>query len=200
MNILESGIIAIIRSKSEIEGRELARALVDAGVKSLEVTTTTPGVFTLIKELAADNSLHVGVGTTMTSEHVKQAHDAGAQYAISPHTDARIIKATKEIGMLSIPGVATATDVAIANATGADILKLFPASTYGPKHLKALIDPFPGLKWVATGGITVETVESWFLAGVSGLGLGGPITGGGPSEVAKRLAEFKAVIAKARVQ
>lgn len=200
MKIFESGIIAIIRAKSEKEGRELAHALINAGVKSLEVTTTTPGVFTLIKELAADGSLQVGIGTTITSEHVKQAHDAGAKYAISPHTDIAVIKATKNLGMLSIPGVATGTEVATASAAGADILKLFPAFTYGPNHLKALIDPFPGLKWLATGGITIETVEAWFLAGASGLGLGGPITGGGPSEVAERLARFTAAIAKVRAK
>ncbi len=195
---LETGMIAIIRSKSEAEGRELSTALVAAGIIGIEFTTTTPGVFNLISEFSANSQLAVGVGTAMNEADVQNAKAAGAQYVLSPHTSADVIRATKAANLISIPGVATPTDVANALAFGADLLKLFPGSSLGSIHLKALRDPFPNQKWLVTGGVSIASLGDWFAAGATGFGLGGPLTAGGVGEVLKRTNEFRNAIKLAR--
>lgn len=195
---IETGLVAIIRSKTENEGREFAQALVEAGVTLIEFTTTTPGAFKLIEEFADKPGLHVGLGTAMNKKHVAKGKDAGAKFVISPHTSKEVIRATKKAGLISIPGVATPTDVANAINFGADMLKFFPASSLTPGYLKSVRDPFPGQTWLATGGITLESVEPWIKAGVSAFGLGGPLTSGGVAEVAKRVTDFQAAIKSAK--
>jgi len=195
---IESGLVAIIRSKTENEGREFAQALVEAGVTLIEFTTTTPGAFKLIEEFADKPGLHVGLGTAMNKKHVAKGKDAGAKFVISPHTSKEVIRATKKAGLISIPGVATPTDVANAINFGADMLKFFPASSLTPGYLKSVRDPFPGQTWLATGGITLESVEPWIKAGVIAFGLGGPLTSGGVAEVAKRVTDFQAAIKSAK--
>lgn len=194
----ESGLVAIIRTKTADEARAAATALIAAGVDVIEFTTTTPAVFDLIQEFASKPGVHVGLGTAMNRAHVLSGKDAGAKFVISPHVSQEVIEVTKQAGLISIPGVASPTDVADALRYGADILKFFPASALGPNYLKAVCEPFPGLNWMATGGISVETIPDWIAAGVAGFGVGGKLTSGGVAEIPNRVAEFKAAIATAR--
>ena len=94
--------------------------------------------------------------------------------------------------------MATTREVAAAKRYGADILKLFPASTFGPGHLKALRDPFPGNFWCPTGGLSAETVEQWFAAGANIVGVGGPLIKGGVEAIEGNVKAFLAAVAKAR--
>lgn len=188
--IEKSSIVAIIRTKTSAEGRSAASALHGAGITLFEFTTTTPDVFDLIEEYSAIKGISVGVGTAMSPAHVISAKKAGATFVLSPHTDAAVIKKTLDLNLLSIPGVATPTDVARALQAGAETLKLFPASHFGPAYLKAIRDPFPQARWVATGGVSVENIKDWFAAGVLGFGVGGPLLGGGISEIPSRVAAF----------
>ena len=194
----ESGLVAIIRTKTADEARAAATALIAAGVDVIEFTTTTPAVFDLIEEFASKTGVHVGLGTAMNRAHVLSGKDAGAKFVISPHVSQEVIEVTKQAGLISIPGVASPTDVADALRYGADILKFFPASALGPNYLKAVCEPFPGLNWMATGGISVETIPDWIAAGVIGFGVGGKLTSGGVAEIPNRVAEFKGAIATAR--
>ena len=194
----ESGLVAIIRTKTADEARAAATALIAAGVDVIEFTTTTPAVFDLIEEFASKTGVHVGLGTAMNRAHVLSGKDAGAKFVISPHVSQEVIEVTKQAGLISIPGVASPTDVADALRYGADILKFFPASALGPNYLKAVCEQFPGLNWMATGGISVETIPDWIAAGVTGFGVGGKLTSGGVAEIPNRVAEFKAAIATAR--
>ena len=194
----ESGLVAIIRTKTADEARAAATALIAAGVDVIEFTTTTPAVFDLIEEFASKPGVHVGLGTAMNRAHVLSGKDVGAKFVISPHVSQEVIEVTKQAGLISIPGVASPTDVADALRYGADILKFFPASALGPNYLKAVCEPFPGLNWMATGGISVETIPDWIAAGVTGFGVGGKLTSGGVAEIPNRVAEFKAAIATAR--
>lgn len=194
----ESGLVAIIRTKTADEARAAATALITAGVDVIEFTTTTPAVFDLIEEFASKRGVHIGLGTAMNRAHVLSGKDAGAKFVISPHVSQEVIEVTKQAGLISIPGVASPTDVADALRYGADILKFFPASALGPNYLKAVCEPFPGLNWMATGGISVETIPDWIAAGVTGFGVGGKLTSGGVAEIPNRVAEFKSAIATAR--
>lgn len=194
----ESGLVAIIRTKTADDARAAATALIAAGVDVIEFTTTTPAVFDLIEEFASKTGVHVGLGTAMNRAHVLSGKDAGAKFVISPHVSQEVIEVTKQAGLISIPGVASPTDVADALRYGADILKFFPASALGPNYLKAVCEPFPGLNWMVTGGISVETIPDWIAAGVTGFGVGGKLTSGGVAEIPNRVAEFKGAIATAR--
>jgi 2-dehydro-3-deoxyphosphogluconate aldolase/(4S)-4-hydroxy-2-oxoglutarate aldolase len=190
----ESGLVAILRTKTEDDARAMATALVDAGINLIEFTTTTPGALNLVEEFAANKSLNVGLGTALNKEHVNAAKKAGAQFVISPHTDEDVIKATKAADLISIPGVASPTDIGNAIKFGADALKFFPASSLGPNYLKAVREPFPGRIWMATGGISVESIDDWMRAGCTAVGIGSPLTSGGVSEIPARVKAFQDAI------
>jgi 2-dehydro-3-deoxyphosphogluconate aldolase / (4S)-4-hydroxy-2-oxoglutarate aldolase len=193
-----SGLVAIIRTKTTDQGREFAQAFVAAGVNLIEFTTTTPGVFDLIEEFAGFNNVDIALGTAMSKQDVENGKKAGAKIVVSPHTSEEVIKATKNAGLISVPGVATPTEIADALRFGADILKFFPASSLGMNFLKSVRDPFPGNTWMATGGIALADVEAWVAAGISGFGLGGPLTSGGASEISNRVQEFQKAIRGAK--
>ena len=195
----DSGLVAIIRSKSANEGREYAQALIEAGVELIEFTTTTPDVFDLIEEFSNKKNVQVGLGTAMSKKHVQNGKKAGAKFVISPHTSKEVIQATKKAELISIPGVATPTEIADALRFGADMLKFFPASSLGPNYLKSVRDPCPSQTWLATGGVAITDIDTWVKAGCSGFGLGGPLTSGGVGEIAKRVADFKVAINNALI-
>ena len=189
-SLLSHKLMALVRTDSKEKGQELADVLVEAGIKVIEITLTTPGAVKIIEKLAKNKELTVGAGTVLSAKDVKKAEKAGAKFIVSPDTNEDVIKASKKLGLISMPGVATASEVAIALDNGADILKLFPASTYGPAHLKALRDPFPGKLWCPTGGITLTSVDDWFAAGANLIGLGGPLTKGGLGKVKENVIAF----------
>jgi 2-dehydro-3-deoxyphosphogluconate aldolase/(4S)-4-hydroxy-2-oxoglutarate aldolase len=194
----DSGLVAIIRTKTTDEGRTFAQAFVEAGVDLIEFTTTNPGVFDLIEEFSGIKNVNVALGTAMSKQDVENGKKAGAKVVISPHTSEEVIKATKNAGLISIPGVATPTEIADALRFGGDILKFFPASSLGVSFLKSVRDPFPGNTWIATGGIALADVDSWVKAGISGFGLGGPLTSGGVGEIANRVKDFQKAIGESK--
>jgi 2-dehydro-3-deoxyphosphogluconate aldolase/(4S)-4-hydroxy-2-oxoglutarate aldolase len=196
-SLLSHKLMALVRMDSKDKGQELADVLVAAGIKVIEITLTTPGAEKIIEKLAKNKELTVGAGTVLTTKDVKKAENVGAKFIVSPDTNEDVIKASKKLGLISMPGVATASEVAIALDCGADVLKLFPASTYGPSHLKALRDPFPGNLWCPTGGITLGSVDDWFAAGANLIGLGGPLTKGGLAKVNENVIAFTNAVAAA---
>ena len=196
--IEKSALVAIIRTKTSAEARSSAAALHGAGITCFEFTTTTPDVFDLIEEYSAIKGITVGVGTAMSPAHVMSAKKAGASFVLSPHTDAAVIKKTLDLNLLSIPGVATPTDVARALQAGAKVLKLFPASHFGPAYLKAIRDPFPEAQWLVTGGVSIENIKDWFAVGAMGFGVGGPLLGGGISDIPSRVTAFISEIEKVK--
>ena len=196
-SLLSHKLMALVRMDSKDKGQELADVLVAAGIKVIEITLTTPGAEKIIEKLVRNKELTVGAGTVLSAKDVKKAENAGAKFIVSPDTNEDVIKASKKLGLISMPGVATASEVAIALDSGADVLKLFPASTYGPSHLKALRDPFPGNLWCPTGGITLGSVDDWFAAGANLIGLGGPLTKGGLDKVNENVIAFTNAVARA---
>jgi 2-dehydro-3-deoxyphosphogluconate aldolase/(4S)-4-hydroxy-2-oxoglutarate aldolase len=196
-SLLSYKLMALVRMDSKDKGQELADVLVAAGIKVIEITLTTPGAEKIIEKLVKNKELTVGAGTVLSTKDVKKAENAGAKFIVSPDTNEDVIKASKKLGLISMPGVATASEVAIALDSGADVLKLFPASTYGPSHLKALRDPFPGNLWCPTGGITLGSVDDWFAAGANLIGLGGPLTKGGLDKVNENVIAFTNAVARA---
>jgi 2-dehydro-3-deoxyphosphogluconate aldolase/(4S)-4-hydroxy-2-oxoglutarate aldolase len=195
--LLNHKIMGLVRTNDQATGQAMADAMVSAGIRAIEITLTTPGALDIVEKLSENKDLIVGVGTVISKENVKSAEKAGAKFIVSPNTDSDVIEKTKSLDMVSMPGVATATEVGRALKAGADILKLFPASTYGPAHLKALRDPYPGQFWCPTGGISLGSVDDWFAAGANLIGLGGPLTKGGLAKVSENVTAFLNAVSSA---
>ncbi len=192
--LLSEKMMTLVRSNSQVEGQSMADALVEAGVKVIEITLTTPGALKIIAKLLKNKDLLVGAGTVRTVKDVKRVEDVGASFIVSPDTNEDVIAATKKLKLVSMPGVSTPTEVGIAEDAGADLLKLFPATILGPDHLKMLREPFPGNRWCPTAGITLESIPKWFAAGADLVGLGGPLTKDGVSEVSRNVLAFRNAI------
>ena len=170
------GIIPVLRAKSITQGRAVVQAMMAGGITVVEVTMTVPGAVDLLKELRKEYSpkdLLLGSGTVTTADQAQATIDAGAEFVVSPSTHPEVIKVTKANGKISCPGALTPTEAITAWNAGADYVKIFPCSALGgASYLKALLAPFPHLKLIPTGGVTLQTAESFLKAGARALGIG----------------------------
>ena len=159
---------------------QAALACAEAGVTLLESTfdhTATDPVRENAARIAAlvkalDGRIRVGAGTVLTPEEVRAAHDAGAEYVISPDTDDAVVAETKRLGMVSIPGAMTPTEVAHAWKIGADMVKLFPADDLGYPFIQNLRGPLGHIPLMATGGVNPATIPEFLKLGVTAVGTG----------------------------
>jgi len=168
-------VMAILRGLSPAETVSVAGRLWDAGVTALEVPIGEPSQVASLRAAVAaaeERGLRVGAGTVITAEQVRVAADAGAQYTVAPGFDPRVLAASLAAGLPHLPGVGTATEVQHAWLAGCRWLKAFPAAALGPGWISALRGPFPDARFVATGGITVESAPSFLAAGARVVALG----------------------------
>lgn len=181
--IKERKIIAIVRGVEPKKLVPLAKALYDGGIRLMEITYSADGSVS-DKETAAavgalanefDGRMYIGSGTVLTREQVKRTNDAGGRFIISPNTDAEVIRYTKELGMVSIPGALTPSEAEAANRAGADFVKLFPVTSMGTSYVKAIAAPLSHIKFLAVGGITPENIGEYLDIGVCGFGIGSNI-------------------------
>ena len=178
--IIEGKIVAIVRGIPSTKILGLAAALEKGGVNCIEVTfdqsseekaRDTLAAIRAIKEGLGDK-VCVGAGTVMSVEQVRQAAEAGAEYMISPNVDEEVIRETKRLGKVSIPGAMTPTEAAFAYKCGADIVKLFPAGLLGAAYIKAVKAP---LKHIPVGNVNVDNCAEFIKAGAVGVGVGGSL-------------------------
>lgn len=167
-------VVIIYRGMGSEECLEVSRALMDAGVHMFEVTMNSPDTAVAIRLLDVElgSQALIGAGTVLTTEHVEAAADAGASYIISPNTDFEVIRRTKELGMVSVPGAFTPTEVRGAWEAGADIVKVFPINVVGAQYITQLKGPLDDIPLMPSGGITTELAEELSRAGVAALGVG----------------------------
>lgn len=177
--IVESKIVAIIRADCPDTALEVGAAIIDEGIDVLEVSLTTPGALSVISEFSTHDDVCVGAGTVLTPEQVADVAVAGARFVVTPNADGRVIAASVECSLPMAAGVYTASDCALALQSGADFLKLFPASVGGVALMKALSAPFPEARWIPTGGVDVTNVVDWWSAGATAVGVGGSLTSSG---------------------
>jgi 2-dehydro-3-deoxyphosphogluconate aldolase/(4S)-4-hydroxy-2-oxoglutarate aldolase len=169
------GLIPVLRAKSVAQGRAVVDAMIAGGVTIVEVTMTVPGAIDLLKELqkAYGSELLLGSGTVTTADQAQATIDAGAEFIVSPSLHLEVIRVTKTNKKISCPGALTPTEVITAWNAGADYVKIFPCSAVGgASYLKSLLAPFPHLKLIPTGGVTLQTAESFIKAGARALGVG----------------------------
>lgn len=193
-------IVAILRGITPGEIVDVAAALVRSGIRTIEVPLNSPDPFESIARLhtAFGEQCLCGAGTVLTTAQVEQVRAAGGQLVVSPNTDPALIARALELRLTPMPGFASATEAFQAIAAGASDLKLFPASSYGPGHLRALRAVLPAATRVyAVGGIDERNLAQWLAAGADGVGLGGNLYQPGmrANEVGARADAFIAAIA-----
>lgn len=170
----QSGIVAVIRVKDPGKVRGVFDAIAEGGVTVLEVTMTVPGAVELIAKLAPTlpDGLILGAGTVVDPETVARVADAGAQFVVSPVFRPAMIEACHDRGLPVMPGCFTPTEILDAWDAGADVVKVFPATTLGPGYIKDIRAPLPQIKVMPTGGVTVENAGDWIKAGAVAVGVG----------------------------
>jgi 2-dehydro-3-deoxyphosphogalactonate aldolase len=171
-------LVAILRGIRPDEILDVAAALHEAGIGAIEVPLNSPAPLESIARLAGtfgDRCL-CGAGTVLTPADVDAVHAAGGRLIVTPNTMPAVIGRAVALGMTVMPGFATATEAFAALAAGAGMLKLFPAASYGPGHLKALRDVLPReIAVFAVGGVGAANLVPWREAGCAGLGVGGDL-------------------------
>jgi 2-dehydro-3-deoxyphosphogalactonate aldolase len=159
-----SGIVAIIRGVRPDEVLAIAEALYAAGVRVIETPLNSPDPFESIRRLARayGDRVVVGGGTILTPEQAEAVAEAGGRLMVSPNTDARVIRRSVALGLTPFPGFGSASEAFTAIEAGARWLKLFPASTYGVGHLKALKDVLPkDVRVAPVGGVGAADLAQW---------------------------------------
>lgn len=179
--VLRNKIITIIRGLEGEKILKLVEALYAGGIELVEVTfdqsrpenfrETAEAIRTINRRFGG--KVLAGAGTVTTPELVRLAAEAGARYIISPNTDANVIRTTLEMGLVSMPGAFTPTEVLAAHNAGADFVKVFPVSSLGSEYIKALRAPVSHVKLLAVGGVNEENVREYLDAGCAGVGVGG---------------------------
>ena len=178
--ITDAGLILILRNFPANKLDELIPRMIRAGIKAAEVAfnpsledtvETTCAMIKRIIELS-EGKITVGAGTVLRTEWVRAAKDAGCDFIFSPNTDTEIIKLTRELGMISIPGAYTPSEVMAAHNAGADLVKLFPITANDIGYFKNIRGPLSHVKFVLTGGVNPDTIVPFLEAGAVGLGTG----------------------------
>jgi 2-dehydro-3-deoxyphosphogluconate aldolase/(4S)-4-hydroxy-2-oxoglutarate aldolase len=169
-----AGVVAVIRIADPSKLGGVVAALVDGGVRALEVTMTVPGAIELIRQTAATlpPGFLLGAGTVTDAETVARVVDAGATFIVSPIYRRSVLDAAHAHQVASLPGCLTPTEILEAWEAGADIVKVFPATALGPGYLKDLRGPMPQVKLMPTGGVTVDNAGDWIKAGAVAVGVG----------------------------
>ncbi len=170
----ESGIVAIVRIGDAAKVEPIVEALLKGGVTSLEVTMSVPGAVEIISKLAAKLPKEVmfGAGTVCDVKTAKQVVKAGAKFIVSPIFKASIVKYCEEEDVACMPGCFTPTEIYTAWEAGADVVKVFPATSLGPAFFKDIKGPLPQIKLMPTGGVQLDNVGDWIRAGAVAVGVG----------------------------
>lgn len=181
--IEKNKIITIIRGVESDKLIPLAEAMYEGGIRLLELTYSADGKISdertaeNIKMLSTyfEGRMFIGAGTVLTEKQVELTKNAGGQFIISPDTFEPVIRKTCELGMVSIPGALTPTEIQSAHRFGADFVKLFPITNLGSGYVKAVKAPLSHIKMLAVGGINQNNMADYLKAGISGFGIGANI-------------------------
>lgn len=179
--VLDEKIIAIVRGADPEQCVKVAQALYDGGIRLMEITynqkdpsswqTTADTIAAIARTF--DGRMLVGAGTVTTPELVELTAKSGGMYVISPNCNEAVIRKTLELGLVSMPGALTPTEVLAAHDAGADFVKLFPAGNLGVAYAKAIMAPISHVKLLAVGGVNEHNVADFLKAGMAGAGIGG---------------------------
>ena len=199
-----SRLVAVVRSKSAEEALELARAAADGGIKFIEITFSVPGALDVISALSKRNDLHVGAGTVLAPQQAERAIGVGAEFIVSPSLELNLIGICHTANIACFPGAATPTEIIAASRAHADLVKIFPADLLGgPYFIRQMQGPFPDIRFMVSGGVSLKNVTDYVEAAVTGICLGSAYLGrllaeNGKKRFVKEMQQFVNLVAKAQ--
>ena len=174
--VLDCGIVAVVRSQDSRQLVDVVRALVEGGVTVAEITMTVPNALDVLRQVrqALGDRVLLGAGTVLDAETARAVLLAGAEYIVAPTVNLDVIRLCQRYDKLVMPGAFTPTEILTAWEAGADIVKVFPAEAVGPAYFKALRGPLPQIRLMPTGGVeaTRDSVRAWIEAGAAAVGIG----------------------------
>jgi 2-dehydro-3-deoxyphosphogluconate aldolase / (4S)-4-hydroxy-2-oxoglutarate aldolase len=172
--IMESGVVAVIRMKDSNRLLKVIEAVRQGGVKCIEITMTVPGAVEIIRQMSksVSSDILLGAGTVVDEGTANQVIDAGASFVVGPILNLGVVSLCAKRDVAVMPGCYTPTEILSGWNAGADIIKVFPATSLGPKYFKDLRGPFPEIRLMPTGGVTVDNVGEWISAGACAVGVG----------------------------
>src|SRR4051794_19239921 len=172
--VLDSGIVAVVRSPDSQQLVEVCRALAENGVTVVEITMTVPDALDVVRQVrkALGDRLLLGAGTVLDAETARAALLAGAEFLVAPTVNLDVIRLCRRYGKLVMPGAFTPTEILAAWEAGADVVKVFPADVVGPAFFKAMRGPLPQVRLMPTGGVDLTTAAAFLQAGACCLGVG----------------------------
>ena len=198
--IEDVGVVAVVRAENTEAAKKIALACMEGGIDSIEITFTVPGAHKVIEDLTEEfgDKLLVGAGTVLDSETARIAILAGAKYIVSPGFDLETAKLCNRYQIPYMPGCMTITEMIAAMEAGADIIKVFPGSAFGPSFIKAIKGPLPQAVLMPTGGVSIDNVDEWIKNGCVAVGVGGNLTKGSSEDMTNAAKEFVAKVKEAR--
>ena len=180
-HIIDRGIISVIRANSPEQALKVASAVKSGGIDTIEITMTVPGAIDVIKALKKaypNGEVLIGAGTVLDSETARLAMLAGAEFFVSPCFNSDMVKLCNRYQKVTMMGAMSIKEVIEVMDSGADFVKLFPGSAFGPSIVKAILGPLPQAPIIPTGGVNLENVGDWIKAGCLAVGVGGELTKG----------------------
>ncbi|GAB2577872.1 bifunctional 4-hydroxy-2-oxoglutarate aldolase/2-dehydro-3-deoxy-phosphogluconate aldolase [Microlunatus antarcticus] len=170
-------VVAVLRAPDATTAIHAVDALVAGGVTGIEVTYSTPDAVAVIREVRDryGDDVYLGAGTVLEPAQARAAVDAGAEFLVSPGTEATLAAAMLDTGVTVLSGALSPSEVMATLALGVHVVKLFPASLGGPAFLRALRGPFPHVDFVPTGGVNADNLGEWLTAGAVAVGAGGEL-------------------------
>lgn len=169
-------VVGIVRRGRAADAYNDAKALLNAGLSIVEVSLTTPRAIDVIGKLARDTPA-IGAGTVLTVDEVERVADAGAGFVVSPILDFEVVAAARRRGLVTMPAAFTPTEMVSAVRAGADLVKVFPASTWSPTAIRDVLAALPDLPLLPTGGIGLADAQDWISAGAVAVGMGSALRG-----------------------
>ena len=166
---------AILRTDTQEKAALAMEAAIRGGFSIIEFTLTIPGAYDLVKDFSNREGLIVGTGTVMDESDAQQSVEAGAQFLVSPVMDVAVIRAATQLGVASMPGTHTPTEMLLAQRAGAELCKLFPVPQGGPDWVRSVLGPMPSLKIVPTNGVDQHNAAEWIAAGAFAVGYVAPL-------------------------
>jgi len=203
----ETGIVAVVRAENAEKALKITEAVKNGGIDAIEITMTVPGAVDVIKQLTDEYSkdeILIGAGSVLDAETARACILAGAEYIVSPSLDQETIEMCNRYQKAVMPGAMSVTEVVKAMKYGADIVKIFPATLFGPKIIKAIKGPLPQAPLMPTGGVSLDNVKDWIKAGSLAVGVGSSLSKGAKTgdyeQVTETAKEFIRLIKEARAE
>jgi 2-dehydro-3-deoxyphosphogluconate aldolase/(4S)-4-hydroxy-2-oxoglutarate aldolase len=205
--IKETGIVAVIRAENAEQALKITDAVKKGGIEAVEITMTIPGALGVMEKLSQEynsDEILLGAGSVLDSETAKNCITAGAEYIVSPSFDKETVELCNRYQKPVMPGAITVTEVVTAMESGADVVKIFPASLFGPKIISSIKAPIPQAPLMPTGGVNIDNVKDWIKAGSWAVGVGSGLIGGAKTgdydKITKTAEKFVKRIKEARAE